>query len=206
MKILIADNQALYRDGLKVNLQNLLPDAQIFEAGTLSQTFDILLKNVDINLILVDLDIPELHWETAIKALLEAAPNTRVGVIAASEDGHDVKKALALGVCCYLPKNMDTKVLNAALGLILNGGTYFPSELVNQTYTNMNLSNGKKLTNRQFEVLSYLAQGLSNKQIAYQMGVSEATVKLHINALLRAVEANNRTQAVIKAQKMGVIQ
>jgi DNA-binding NarL/FixJ family response regulator len=70
----------------------------------------------------------------------------------------------------------------------------------------MNLSNGKKLTNRQFEVLSYLAQGLSNKQIAYQMGVSEATVKLHINALLRAVEANNRTQAVIKAQKMGVIQ
>jgi DNA-binding NarL/FixJ family response regulator len=81
MKILIADNQALYRDGLRVNLQNILPDAQIFEAGTLSQTFDILLKNVDINLILVDLDIPELHWETAIKALLEAAPNTRVGVM-----------------------------------------------------------------------------------------------------------------------------
>ena len=77
--------------------------------------------------------------------------------------------------------------------------------LINQAADTMNLSNGKKLTTRQFEVLRYLAQGLSNKQIAYQMSVSEATVKLHINALLRAMGATNRTQAVIKAQKMGVI-
>ena len=102
-------------------------------------------------------------------------------------------------------KNIETKVLNSALGLVLNGGTYFPPTLINQTNDSTNLANGKKLTNRQFEVLRYLSQGLSNKQIAYQMNVSEATVKLHINALLRAVGATNRTQAVIKAQKMGVI-
>ena len=74
-----------------------------------------------------------------------------------------------------------------------------------QTSENMSLKNGKRLTSRQFEVLKYLSQGLSNKQIAYHMAVSEATVKLHINALLRAVAATNRTQAVIKAQKLGVI-
>ena len=132
-------------------------------------------------------------------------PDLRIGVISALEDAHIIKKALNLGVCCYLPKNINTKVLNSALCLVLNGGTYYPPALINQATDNMNLANGKKLTARQFEVLRYLAQGLSNKQIAYQMSVSEATVKLHINALLRAMGATNRTQAVIKAQKMGVI-
>jgi DNA-binding NarL/FixJ family response regulator len=96
-------------------------------------------------------------------------------------------------------------VLNSALGLVLNGGTYFPPSLLKQQTSNTLSSNGKHLTNRQMEVLKYLAQGLSNKQIAYQMNVSEATVKLHINALLRAVGATNRTQAVIKSQQLGIV-
>lgn len=205
MKILIADDHALYRDGLRLNLSNMLPKAQILDAASFSQALELLKQNPDIELVLADLDMPEVNWEDGIKALKDSGENTRIGVISASEDAHNIKKALNLGVCCYLPKNIDTKVLNSALGLVLNGGTYYPPALLNQAADNMNLANGKKLTNRQFEVLKYLAQGLSNKQIAYQMSVSEATVKLHINALLRAVGATNRTQAVIKAQKMGVI-
>lgn len=205
MKILIADDHALYRDGLRLNLNNLLPDAQILDAATFGQAVDKLKQNTDIELVLADLDMPEMPWEEGITSIKETAKNSRIGVISASEDGYNIKKALNLGVCCYLPKNIDTKVLNSALGLILNGGTYFPPTLLDQSAENTQLANGKKLTNRQFEVLRYLAQGLSNKQIAYQMSVSEATVKLHINALLRAVGATNRTQAVIKAQKMGVV-
>lgn len=205
MKILIADDHALFRDGLRLNLNNLLPNAEILDAASFGQTFDILKNNQNLDLALVDLDMPEINWETGIKTIKEIAPELRIGVISASEDVHNIKKALTLGVCCYLPKNINTKVLNSALELVLNGGTYFPPSLLNQAANSMSLANGKKLTNRQFEVLRYLAQGLSNKQIAYQMSVSEATVKLHINALLRAVGATNRTQAVIKAQKMGVI-
>lgn len=206
MKILIADNHALYRDGLRLNLNNLLPNAQILDAATFGQAINALKQNSDIELVLADLDMPEMPWEDGINAMKKAVVgNSRIGVISTSEDGYNIKKALGLGVCCYLPKSIDTKVLNSALGLVLNGGTYFPSTLLEQSSDNAQLVNGKKLTNRQFEVLRYLAQGLSNKQIAYQMNVSEATVKLHINALLRAVGATNRTQAVIKAQKMGVV-
>lgn len=205
MKILIADDHALYRDGLRLNLNNLLPQAQILDAASFGQAIDVLKNNNDVELALLDLDMPEMSWEDGIKNIKELLPDLRIGVISALEDAHIIKKALNLGVCCYLPKNINTKVLNSALCLVLNGGTYYPPALINQAADTMNLANGKKLTARQFEVLRYLAQGLSNKQIAYQMSVSEATVKLHINALLRAMGATNRTQAVIKAQKMGVI-
>jgi len=205
MKILIADDHALYRDGLRLNLNNLLQDTVILDASNFAQLLELLKLNPDIGLVLIDLNMAEVNWEDAIKHIKNVLAETRIGVVSNSEDTHNVKKALNLGVCCYLPKNIDTKVLNSALSLVLNGGTYFPPYLLNQSVDNKSLGNGKKLTNRQYEVLKFLSQGLSNKQIAYQMNVSEATVKLHINALLRAVGATNRTQAVIKAQKMGVV-
>ena len=162
MKILIADDYALFRDGLRFNLEKILPDAALTDANSWTQAVELLKDNPDTNLALVSLDMPDSDWEKGVKSL-KSVFKGRVGV------------------------------------------TYFPSALLKQTSENMSLKNGKRLTSRQFEVLKYLSQGLSNKQIAYHMAVSEATVKLHINALLRAVAATNRTQAVIKAQKLGVI-
>jgi DNA-binding NarL/FixJ family response regulator len=114
-----------------------------------------------------------------------------------------------MGVSGYISKRSEKEVLNGALRLILEGGTYLPPSVLQPTTVAIVQDNtyrtGKSLTNRQNLVLGLVAQGLSNKQIAYEMGVSEATVKLHINALLRSVGATNRTQAVIMAQKMGII-
>lgn len=204
MKILIADDYALFRDGLRFNLEKITSDLILLEANSWTQAAELLKNNPDTSLVLVDMTMQDAPWEDGLKSL-KSVFEGRIGVLADAEDAYTIKKAMSLGVCGYLPKNIEQKVLTSALGLILNGGTYFPSTLLNQSSDNMNLSNGKRLTNRQFEVLKYLSQGLSNKQIAYHMSVSEATVKLHINALLRAVAATNRTQAVIKAQKMGVI-
>ena len=205
MKILIIDDHSLYRDGLKFNLANMIPDIEIFDAENMSQALEKLKQNNDINLVLANWDMPDIKWNNGIQTLKEISKNSQIGVIASSSENNDIKKILSLGLCCFLPKNIDTKVLNSALGLVLNGGTYFPPSLLKQQSENMINTNGKHLTNRQLEVLKYLAQGLSNKQIAYQMNVSEATVKLHINALLRAVGATNRTQAVIKSQQMGIV-
>jgi len=126
--------------------------------------------------------------------------------------GLSIRKAMEKGISGYIPKRADTKVLTGALKLIMDGGTYLPPSILdNGNINGVNMSsvsrsrNGKTLTNRQSQVLELVAQGMSNKQIAYEIGVSEATVKLHINALLRAVGATNRTQAVITAQKMGLI-
>ena len=132
MKIMIADDHALYRDGLRLNLSNMLPKAQILDASSFTQALELLKLNNDTDLILADLDMPEANWENGIKAIKEYLPDVRIGVISASEDSHNIKKALSLGVCCYLPKNIDTKVLNSALGLVLNGATYFPPTLLKQ--------------------------------------------------------------------------
>ena len=204
MKILIIDDHSLYRDGLRFNLALMMPEAQIFDAENMTQAVEKLKQNNDINLVLANWDMPDIRWKDGIKTIKENSKNSQIGVIASSSEHSDIKKILNMGLCCFLPKNIDAKVLNSALGLVLNGGTYFPPTLLKQQSNDVS-SNNKHLTNRQLEVLKYLAQGLSNKQIAYQMNVSEATVKLHINALLRAVGATNRTQAVIKAQQMGIV-
>ena len=120
----------------------------------------------------------------------------------------NIRKILSLGIKGYIPKRSDPKIMHNALKLILDGGTYIPPALIEtsaDSYKNSNNANGKTLTHRQSQVLDLIAQGKSNKQIAYEMGVSEATVKLHINALLRSLKVHNRTQAVITAQKMGII-
>lgn len=212
MKILIADDHALFRDGLSLHLERLEPQAVIFQAGSFSQVMKIINDEKKLDLIIIDLDMPDMNWETALQEIMDKRGNARVAIISATEDTRSIRKAMEKGISGYIPKRADTKVLTGALKLIMDGGTYLPPSILDNSNINgINMSsvsrsrNGKTLTNRQSQVLELVAQGMSNKQIAYEIGVSEATVKLHINALLRAVGATNRTQAVITAQKMGLI-
>lgn len=212
MKVLVADDHALFRDGLSIHLEQIDPHAIIFQAGTFSQAMKIIDDENKLDLVIVDLDMPDMAWEEALQNLKEKAGDaTRFVIISASEDSRSIRKALEYGISGYITKRSDTKVLIGALKLILDGGTYLPPALLDNNKSlnhNPNTDNsgkGKTLTNRQSQVLGLVAQGMSNKQIAYEIGVSEATVKLHINALLRAMGVTNRTQAVITAQKMGII-
>ena len=208
MKILIADDHALFRDGLAMRLEEINHDIVLLQAPTFSQAAKILDKENDINMIIVDLDMPDMRWEDGVEELKKKAPRASMIVISASEDIRNIRKILATGIKGYIPKRSDPKIMHNALKLILEGGTYIPPALIensNESTSNNYRHNGKTLTNRQSQVLDLIAQGKSNKQIAYEMGVSEATVKLHINALLRSLKVNNRTQAVVTAQKLGLI-
>lgn len=208
MKILIADDHALFRDGLAMRLEEINPDIILHQAATFSQALKILDKEANINIIIADLDMPDMKWEDGIKELKAKSADSSLVVISASEDIRNIRKILSLGIKGYIPKRSDPKIMHNALKLILDGGTYIPPALIEtsaDSYKNSNNGGGKTLTHRQSQVLDLIAQGKSNKQIAYEMGVSEATVKLHINALLRSLKVNNRTQAVITAQKMGII-
>lgn len=209
MKILIADDHALFRDGLAMQLEEIDSDSILHQAPTFSQALKILDKEPGMDMIIVDLDMPDMKWEDGLKELKDKAAQANLVVISASEDVRNIRKVLEKGIKGYIPKRSDPKVMHNALKLVLEGGTYIPPALLETTSENTYLgnrrSNGKTLTNRQSQVLDLIAQGKSNKQIAYEMGVSEATVKLHINALLRSLKVNNRTQAVVTAQKMGLI-
>jgi len=210
MKVLITDEQSLFRDGLSLRLRQINQDITVIQSSTIEEMKKILSSEPDIDFIILDISPTELNAGEIINKIKTSHPNTKIVVISSSEETRNIKKILSFGVKGYIPKRLDSNILSGALKLILDGGTYIPPELLentNSSNSNTNASNilQKSLTNRQSQVLDLIAQGKSNKQIAYDMGVSEATVKLHINALLRSLKVNNRTQAVITAQKMGLI-
>ena len=208
MKILIADDHALFRDGLALRLEQIAPEAAIFQASGYSQVIKILKSDNNFDVLIMDVEMQDLPWLESLKQIREIAPHTKIIVVSASEDSRTIRTILTTGVKGYIPKRSEIKVFNNAFKLISDGGTYVPPNLIDNTPLN-NISGRntgiKTLTTRQSQVLDLIAQGKSNKQIAYDMGVSESTVKLHINALLRSLHVNNRTQAVITAQKIGLI-
>ena len=209
MKVLITDEQSLFRDGLSLRLKEIKEDIIILQSSSLSEMQKILSRETDTDVLILDIDLADLEYTDVINKIKIIAPNTKIIAISSSEDIRNIKKILSLGVKGYITKRSDSNILSGALKLILEGGTYIPPAILNNSVDYSASSNQsclkKNLTNRQSQVLDLIAQGKSNKQIAYDMGVSEATVKLHINALLRSLKVNNRTQAVITAQKMGLI-
>lgn len=209
MKVLITDEQSLFRDGLSLRLKEINEDITILQSSSLIDMQKILSHETDTDLVILDIDLADINTSDVINKIKTIAPNTKIVTTSTSEDTRNIKKILSLGVKGYIPKRSDSNILSGALKLILDGGTYIPPAMLNNnldysSYNNLNYFK-KNLTNRQSQVLDLIAQGKSNKQIAYDMGVSEATVKLHINALLRSLKVNNRTQAVITAQKLGLI-
>lgn len=209
MKVLIMDEQSLFRDGLGLRLKQINPDIMILQSSSIDDMYKSLSQNTLIDIVIFDADLAELNFVDIINKIKNINSNIKIVATSSSEDTRNIKKIMSYDIKGYIPKKSDSNILSGALKLIIDGGTYIPPALLNNTpsYTqpNTNFVLKKNLTNRQSQVLDLIAQGKSNKQIAYDMGVSEATVKLHINALLRSLKVNNRTQAVITAQKMGLI-
>lgn len=206
MKVLIADDHALFRDALGKLIESLDTSATIIQAANFAQTLKILGNESAFDMVIIDPDMQDMtSWEQGLDEISQAAGDARLVVISAAENPRNIRSTLEKGASGYISKRAENKILTNALKLILEGGTYIPPVLLNKNAGTLEKNNAKTLTNRQSQVLNLVAQGMSNKQIAYEMGVSEATVKLHINALLRSVGATNRTQAVVTAQKMGII-
>ena len=205
MKILIADDHALFRDNLAQYIGDIQPQAVVLQVFDFEQAFKLLKKEQNIDMIIVDLDATGVKAYDNLLKIKEISNDIQIVVISSSEDINQIQKILSENIRGYIQKSADFAVLKEAFIQIFNGQTYIPQALKNienETYSKRTIKN---LTNRQSQVLDLIAQGKSNKQIAYEMGVSEATVKLHINALLRSLKVNNRTQAVITAQKIGLI-
>lgn len=210
MKVLIADEQSLFRDGLTLRLKEINQNIDILQSSSLTEMLQILSAEPNTDILILDIDLAGFSAEETIKNIQNISPSAKIIAISSSEDVHNIKNILSLGAKGYIPKRSDSNILSGALKLILDGGTYIPPVMLKTDSISKSTSPTlpplkKNLTNRQSQVLDLIAQGKSNKQIAYDMGVSEATVKLHINALLRSLKVNNRTQAVITAQKMGLI-
>jgi DNA-binding NarL/FixJ family response regulator len=211
MQILIADYYALLRDGVGILVKELADDVVIRHCDSYQGVIDEL-EHEAIDMALLDFNLPNLDGADSIYSLHMRAPNVPLVIMATSERWNDACAAIDAGARGYIPKSASSAIMIAALRLVLSGGIYLPP-LVNQGGGGgprravgrsgpngaVDPSSERKLTPRQQEVLQCLARGQSNKEIAYQLGLSQGTVKIHIAAIFRAFKVRNRTQAVIAA-------
>jgi DNA-binding NarL/FixJ family response regulator len=206
MKILIVDDHALFREGLCYVINGLDEHVTILEASDFDQAMQHVAANADLDLVLLDLFIPGKDGFAALDTLAKKYPALTVVIISASRQQSDIQRALGSGAMGYIPKDTTSKVLLNALRLVFSGGIYVPSEMarLNATAKITSTSQQTILTPRQTEVLALIAKGLSNKEIASTIHVTEATVKMHVTSILKSLDVGNRTQAAMAAEKLGL--
>ena len=216
MNILIGDDHLLFREGLGRLLMQLSADAVFTECGTYDEVLQYCQGDQDFDLILLDLQMPGWPGYAGIQQICEMQAGTPVVIVSASESQNDVRSALDAGASGYIPKSSSVKIMLSALNLVFSGGIYVPpAALQTESHATSagpasqaggapagNASGLPSLTQRQRDVLRCLREGKSNKQIAYELGLSEGTVKIHVTAVMRSLGVRNRTQAVIASSEL----
>lgn len=212
MKILVADDHVLIREGIRNTVQTIADSVVIEEAGDGKHVLALLQASPDFDIILLDLYMPETDGFELLGKIADDYPNIPVVILSASDKKSDMRKVLDRGAFGFIPKSTSHDVMLHAIKLVMSGGVYVPPDLMkggdeeeNDTPTAIDDHELKEtLTDRQFDVLVLLAKGKQNKEIARSLGVSQHTVKIHVTAVFKALGVNNRTQAVLAAQKMGL--
>ena len=201
-RLLIADDHPLFRLALTQALRDIVADAEVLEAGSLAEARQRLAAQPDVDLILLDLHLPDSHGLMGLAALRAEHPDIAVAMISAHDDPPTIRRALAYGASAFIPKRSDVARLRDALRAVLEGEDYLPPELRDavraSTPTQEDAHNAARLaslTPQQFKVLVRVAEGRLNKQIADDLGISERTVKAHLSALFDKLGVRNRTQA-----------
>lgn len=220
MKILIADDHDLFLRGLELILSDAFPEAELVKAKDYDEIFSIIKKEKDFNLVLTDLAMPGAYWLEAIKEINDKLPETPIIILSAVFDREIVQKTIDIGAAGYISKTSSNAVILSAVNLVLSGGVYIPPELLQETPQKefdllkqidkldeeQNVQEKVKiLSPRQIDVLQQISHGKSNKQIAYELGLTEGTVKLHVTAILKTLNVYNRTGAVAAANHLGIL-
>jgi len=202
--VVIADDHPMVRDALARVVGQLYTEARVLEAGD----FAALLGHLDgpaPELVLIDLNMPGMDGLDGVRRLREAFPALVIVVASGQDDPGTIRAVLALGANGFIPKIDPPDLLLQALRVVRAGGLYIPARSLGDTRgVTAPLPNASGLTPRQLDVLRLLVKGEPNKVIARQLGLTEGTVKIHIAAILRGLQARNRTEAAIRARELGL--
>lgn len=210
MKLLVVDDHPLFRDGLAALLRQANPDTQVFQASDCEAGMDMAQATGDLDAVFVDLMMPGIAGEAAVKEFARRRPELPVIVLSSSENPSDVRRVLNAGALGYIPKSASPQTVLSALQLVLTGNIYVPPLLaqpMDATATGQNTAAPASLpalTERQIEVLKQLRGGHSNKEISNRLGIAEKTVKAHVAAIFKALNVVNRTQAANAARELQI--
>lgn len=208
-KLIVADDHPLFRNALIHAISNTFVTKATIETDSFEATCEALLQHPDTDLLLLDLHMPGNCGFLGLIQLRKQYPTLPIVVISASDDLDVIKRVMAFGASAFIPKSAHPAEIGKALSAVLEGDLWVPpairNQVINQQQHQPDLDLASKvaeLTPQQYKVLFYLTEGWLNKQIAYDLHISEATVKAHITAIFRKLGVTNRTQVVIQAQRL----
>ena len=205
LSILIADDHPLFRDALASAISGLDIESEVSLAGNFNDAISALAEGNGPDIVLLDLNMPGSRGLSGLNQLRGQYPACPVVVVSAVEDPNTIRRSLAMGASGYVPKSSSIEEMRNAIRSVLDGDIYVPQGIdldVEQDAEEAELIDRmQSLTPQQSRVLGMLGEGLLNKQIAYELGVSEATVKAHVSAILLKLGVDSRTQAVILLSK-----
>jgi len=207
LKILIADDHALFREGLRHVLEDLTQPLNVLEAIDCPHAMQYASEHPDLDLVLLDLQMPGDDGFTALEFFTSNLPATPVIILSASDKHSDMRRSLDMGAMGFIPKDTPGPVMLSALNLVLSGGIYIPPSMLSdepQSSLTQGHQNTAGLTPRQLEVLALLVEGGANKEIARRLDLAEATVKMHVTAILKCLGVNNRTRAARAVEQAGI--
>ncbi|MEQ1942365.1 response regulator transcription factor [Mesorhizobium sp. VNQ89] len=206
-KVVIADDHPLFRGALKQALSGVGDVATILEAGDFESAKAAIAGNEDVDLVLLDLAMPGASGLSGLISLRGMNATVPLVVVSAHDDPETIRRALELGASGFISKSASMEDIRQAVDTVLGGGVTAPAGIDLGTERDPEISDLIKrlqsLTPQQTRVLGMLAEGLLNKQIAYELGVSEATIKAHVSAVLHKLGVDSRTQAVILLSRIG---
>jgi DNA-binding NarL/FixJ family response regulator len=205
-RLVIADDHPLFRGALREAVCGLFERVDIAEAGSFEEVTQLLERGAEVDLILLDLTMPGVRGFSGLMYLRAQYPTVPIVVVSANDDPSVIRRCMDFGASGFVPKTLSVDSMRGAISRVLKGGIWTPPDV--------DLSSGADaesaqllvrlatLTPQQVRVLMMLSEGLLNKQIAYELNVSEATVKAHVSAILQKLGVESRTQAVIAASKI----
>jgi DNA-binding NarL/FixJ family response regulator len=205
-RIIVVDDHPLFRDALRQAISSAFAEAEILEAGSLDELVQRLGESGEVDLVLLDLAMPGVQGFSGLLLLRTEHPEVPVVIVSATEDAQTIRRAIDFGAAGFVPKSQPPARIRDAVRIVLEGGTWTPPELDLATAVDREQADVaarlSTLTPQQVRVLMMLGEGLLNKQIAWKLGVSEATIKAHVSAILTKLGVDSRTQAVITLGKI----
>ena len=205
-RLVIADDHPLFRGALRGAVMSAVAAATVEEAGSFEELTRLLEQDSEVDLVLLDLTMPGISGFSGLIYLRAQYPDVPVAIVSATDDNETIRRSLDFGASGFIPKRLGVDTLRDAFTKILAGDVWIPADVDLSAATDPETARLRDrlvtLTPQQVRVLMMLSQGLLNKQIAYELGVSEATIKAHVSAILQKLGVESRTQAVIMASRI----
>lgn len=206
-RILIIDDHPIFRHAMVTILGKKFPDSQTLEANSLSEALELLEADAAFDLVMLDLNMPETCGLNGLLEIRNQHPNLPVVIISAETEKQNILQTISYGAVGFISKSSKIEEIATSVESIFEGNVCLPSEILRTSSARnrvkkedaISLDQIRSLTRKELAVLKYLTQGLANKVIAYELNISETTVKSHVSSILKKLGASNRVKVVASA-------